>query len=242
MDAVDSSPEFRANLARRVRRLQARVHPDRHSGDEFLSRVVNICATVLRDHGPEYVRWATRRNGRTAMEVVRAVLLLLPPLQDLPSEDRARLAGLVEHLGTQLRSSEAAVSEERRRARRAEEKAAAARRAAVDAEAARCAQESRARAETERLLERIASLEARVDGQEAEPCRQILSAEAAISSAETRAEEARTQVHRLTAEVAARPPVQPQVLRQCLEAMVDNRSLSHVVRRTARKLLNKILS
>ena len=36
--AVNSSPEFRTNLARLVRRLQGHVHPDRHSGDEFLSR------------------------------------------------------------------------------------------------------------------------------------------------------------------------------------------------------------
>ncbi|XP_043228693.1 uncharacterized protein LOC122384926 [Amphibalanus amphitrite] len=240
-------PEFRAILARRVRRLQIQVHPDRHSGDGTLSRVVNICATVLRDHGPEYVRWVTRQNGRTAMEVVRAALLLPPPFQDLPSEDRARLAGLVEHLGAQLRSSEATASEERRRAKRAEEQAAAARRAAADAEAARCAQESRARAETERLLERIASLEARVDSQEAALCRQITSAEAAISSAETQAEEARAQIlgfeaqiARLTAEVAARPTPQPLLLRRCLEVAAGVRSVNHDVRRTARKLLNKL--
>ena len=32
------SPAFQAAIASRVRRLQARVHPDRHSGDGQLSR------------------------------------------------------------------------------------------------------------------------------------------------------------------------------------------------------------
>ncbi|KAF0288741.1 hypothetical protein FJT64_012897 [Amphibalanus amphitrite] len=37
LDEVDS-PTFLATISRRVRRLQTHVHPDRHSGDEHLSR------------------------------------------------------------------------------------------------------------------------------------------------------------------------------------------------------------
>ncbi|XP_043236057.1 uncharacterized protein LOC122388744 [Amphibalanus amphitrite] len=239
-------PEFRAILARRVRRLQIQVHPDRHSGDGTLSRIVNICATVLRDHGAEYARWAAKQDGPASMEVLRAALLLPPPFRDLPEPARTRLADRADELGASLLSAETAIKAERRRAREAKGEALAARLDAADAEAALRAAERRAGAEIDLLQARIVELEARIDTKEAVVCRRIAELEAALDSAEAGTGRARAQVSglearvtQLTAELAACRGIIPEPVRWCLSAVADGRPLTHNLRRTARKVLNK---
>ena len=209
-------------------------------------RIVNICATVLPDHGAEYARWAAKQDGPASMEVLRAALLLPPPFRDLPEPARARLADRADELGASLLSAETAIKAERRRAREAKGEALAARLNAADAEAALRAAERRAGAEINRLQARIVELEARIDTKEAVVCRRIAELEAALDSAEAGTERARAQVSglearvtRLTAELAACRGVVPEPVRWCLTAVADGRPLTHNLRRTARKVLIK---
>ncbi|KAF0288742.1 hypothetical protein FJT64_012898 [Amphibalanus amphitrite] len=96
LDEVDS-PTFLATISRRVRRLQTHVHPDRHSGDEHLSRVVNASATLLREHGAQYVRFVRggSSNGGPA-EVLAAALKMPPPFDIWSLGAQAHLGELAE--------------------------------------------------------------------------------------------------------------------------------------------------
>ena len=183
------------------------------------------------------------------MEVLRAAILLPAPFCELSEEARARLADRADDLGARLLSAETAISEERRRAREAEGQIFSARLDAADAEAALCRERRRARAEAGRLKARIEQLEAQVDERETTLCQKIRESEAALNSADCELAAARAQIAgledrtaQLAAEVAARPAVPPSVLRGCLAAAAGDRPLTHEARRTARRLLNKLLA
>ena len=60
-------------------------------------RIVNACAGILRDHGPEYSGFVLGETSASGpLQVLRAALVMPPPFDDLPPAVRRSLACLAE--------------------------------------------------------------------------------------------------------------------------------------------------
>ena len=181
-----------------------------------------MCATILRDHGAEYARWAAGVDEGTApLEILRAALSLPPPFRDFSEVVRRRLCEGVDRAMILLLRRERDLSDERRRARKADSQAVSARRDAAELEAALRAAEKAAEAEAAALGGRIGELHQQLAERAAE------------------CDDLRRRVADLEERLAARPNVSVPVLRLCLRAVVGG-AIDRKVRRTARNLLSTI--
>ena len=71
-------------------------------------RIVNTCATMLRQHGEAYVRWTRGETSRSIpLRVLQAALTMPPPLDGLSRDVRPSLADLAARSLRELKSLEA---------------------------------------------------------------------------------------------------------------------------------------
>ena len=193
--------------------------------------MINDCARILKEHGPEYARWLGEHRSRTApLQVLRAVLALPEPYGALPKPARVYVSRLVDCADTEHDEREFAWLQRERQLEIMVETAEQQRRETEVVSSALQARQRELEESASQLERELISHRAGADRlrQELAATRHQLAGEAAKSGAIIAAQRA---------ELDRRAPIDAASLGTLLTAVDNDRGANRRTRREARKLL-----